>query len=130
MNTSVYNLALEGSKLFAGTWTEGIFSSTDNGNNWIKGNTRMRINALVGASNEVYASISGGGIYKSADGGNTWATMNSGFAADIQINSLTYANGLIYASTSLGVYTTVVGGGNWNTNGPLATLHCVSVNGS
>ena len=130
VNTSVYNLALEGSKLFAGTWTEGIFSSTDNGNNWIKGNTRMRINALVGASNEVYASISGGGIYKSADGGNTWATMNSGFAADIQINSLTYANGLIYASTSLGVYTTVVGGGNWNTNGPLATLHCVSVNGS
>lgn len=96
--------------LYAGSYKDGIFKSTNGGNTWLrKGLEGKRITSIVidrADSKTLYvSSVAGreegehfqGGIYKSADGGDTWKQIGAGIddvhqlAMDLSDNAILYA---------------------------------------
>jgi photosystem II stability/assembly factor-like uncharacterized protein len=64
--------------VYAGTFSGGVFKSTDGGGRWTEVNTGLTnrsVNSLAidpVDSNTVYAGTSGNSIFASYDGGQTW----------------------------------------------------------
>ena len=64
---SVYCIAINDTNIFAGTYGEGIFMSTDNGASWnamntgIGGNTYIESFAISGQ--KIFAGTYGGGVF-------------------------------------------------------------------
>ena len=72
--------------IFAGTFQNGIYRSTDNGNTWVQMNNHLIDLGLenlcvtsiaINQADNVYISSSSG-VYRTTDNGNTWAQMNNG----------------------------------------------------
>ena len=85
-------------KIYAGTNGEGIYSSIDNGMNWIPVNDGlMNTNVLsltVSPSSDIFCGTDGGGVYKLINGA-TWQYLG---LTNVQILSLIVKpNGFIYA---------------------------------
>jgi len=68
--------------LYVGTFSKGIFKSTNNGDTWSEVNDGiafLNIQALTSnVQGHVFAGSSGGGIYRSVDDGKTWSQINNG----------------------------------------------------
>src|SRR6266496_3560402 len=102
--------------LYAGTYGNGLYRSTDSGSNWSSVNTGMRtayVTALAFEPLTLLAATLGGGAYQSADGGGTWAPSNAGLDVGIA-NSLLAdpaAPVTVYAALFDGVYRSADGGG-------------------
>jgi photosystem II stability/assembly factor-like uncharacterized protein len=70
--------------IYAGSWAEGIFKSTDGGDTWKSANnglTETAISSLVidpQNTTTIYASTSTGGVFVSTNGGTSWSSMNEG----------------------------------------------------
>ncbi|MEP9410022.1 MAG: hypothetical protein HRF42_01215 [Candidatus Brocadia sp.] len=113
--------------LYAGSYKDGIFKSTNGGNTWLrKGLEGKRITSIVidrADSKTLYvSSVAGreegehfqGGIYKSADGGDTWKQIGAGIddvhqlAMDLSDNAILYA-----ACGAAGIMKSVNGGNTW-----------------
>lgn len=107
--------------IFAGT-AEGLFRSTDVGNNWTKVLPDLNIRSIViSSSGKIYVGIENrtasdpdAGVYLSIDNGNTWTKKNEGlfnlFVKSLAITS----DGTILAGTSgSGVFRSTDGGDNW-----------------
>jgi photosystem II stability/assembly factor-like uncharacterized protein len=74
---------------------DGVFRSTDNGNNWEKINNGL--NTLIvysigfSSNGSLFAGTQRGGIYVSSDSGNNWHTANNGInAAEIRVNQFSF----------------------------------------
>jgi len=68
------------SVLFVGTYGDGIFISTDNGENWNSANNGLTgycIASLTVVSKSVYAGVSDVGFFVSDDYGRSWHAVNS-----------------------------------------------------
>ncbi len=80
--------------LLGATYSDGIFRSTNNGNDWtLSLDTDISYMAVNGP--EIYAGsevIVGGGVFRSVDNGLTWTPMNDNLPS-LQINSLAYRPG-------------------------------------
>ena len=120
--------------LYAGTYGNGLYRSTDGGSSWSSIGAGMRsasVTALAFESSTIVAATLGAGVYQSADGGNTWTPTNSGLDAGI-VNSLLSdpsSPATVYAALSDGVYKSADGGGTWQTfsNGlPLAPVSALA----
>jgi len=113
--------------IFAGSRTNGVYLSTDNGNNWSQKNTlltspyirSLAINSnghIFVGTNPVYGT-SGGGIYRSTDNGNTWAQINIGLTGtDIWgiFSLVVSSSGFIFAGTEdYKVFLSTNNGNNW-----------------
>jgi photosystem II stability/assembly factor-like uncharacterized protein len=94
--------------LFAGTGDrntqtggEGIFRSTDNGENWVKLNTEL-INAdiwdlAINSNDDIFAGTNDG-LFRSTDNGETWAELNTGFPGiEVWSIAINNSNGHIFA---------------------------------
>ena len=117
--TTIYSLAVSpAGVVFAGTDGNGIFRSTDDGDNWsLLGPVDKKVQSifiqtngdiLIGLGDE----FADGGIYRSADNGNTFDTLGipEHPVTSIAINS----GGDIFAGTaSVGVYRSTDNGANW-----------------
>jgi photosystem II stability/assembly factor-like uncharacterized protein len=114
--------------IFAGTETDGVYRSTDNGNTWNQVNnglTQNRIFYMTTSPNgNIFASVNGL-VYKSSDNGEDWMPLNLGtiisFVRIIAINSrgCVFAGGVsstgggaICRSTDDGINWTTVTQGN------------------
>ena len=67
--------------IFAATWGEGMFRSTDEGEHWIPANEGLDtpgIAALICAGGTLIAGTGDMGVYVSTDGGNSWHARNEG----------------------------------------------------
>lgn len=97
--------------LFAGTVSNGIYRSTNSGNNWVNVLPFNKINSLhVSALNVVYASTSDSGIFQSMNNGLTWMKLITPFTNAEAI----YSNSnIIIATTNTGVYRSTNSGLNW-----------------
>lgn len=115
----VNTLAISNSNIFAGTNGDGIFLSTDNGENWISINDGLQskvvhtifINgARIFAGTETGASIS-------TDYGVSWNTINSGLSGlgvwSLAVSINEFGDTTIYAGTWRGVYASTNNGKNW-----------------
>lgn len=70
--------------VYAGTYGDGFYRSTDNGSTWAQKNnglTEMYVYALYEYEDNLYAGTWPGGVFKSSDNGNTWEDLGlTGYA--------------------------------------------------
>ena len=111
--------------VYAGT-TQGLFKSTNRGNNWTKTLGEGYVSAIqLDSSNPstIYLATSQG-VKKSTDGGITWSLKSSGLEAtsirSIQLNPKD-SNILYIGTNGGGLYRTVDGGETW-TRLPLTAI--------
>lgn len=108
--------------IYAATYNNGIYKSTNGGVRWIevnKGPTGTQINALVvdpKNTSTIYAGTSGS-VFKSTDGGANWSDINNGLKTYVTVDVLAIDplnTNNIFAITYEGVYKTTNGGSSWN----------------
>jgi photosystem II stability/assembly factor-like uncharacterized protein len=120
--------------LYAGTYGNGLYRSTDGGSNWSSVNTGMRtayVTALAFEPSTLLAATLGGGVYQSADGGGTWASSNAGLDVGIANSLLSdpAAPVTVYAALFDGAYRSSDGGGTWqaiNNGLPVAPISALA----
>lgn len=96
-----------GNVLYAGTATQGVHKSTDNGQNWFPANAgieRAQINDIIVSGPNVLVAATARdcpgilNVYKSTDGGATW-NGTAGLNGRI-VNSFAIKGGVIYAGVA------------------------------
>lgn len=115
----VFSLAVSpngagGTNLFAGTYYNGIFLSTNNGDNWIdlnSGLTNTIVNSLAISGENIYAGTFQG-VYLSSDIGKTWTPINNGLL-NTYVNAIAVDGNNIFAGTQDGVYLSTNNGSSW-----------------
>jgi photosystem II stability/assembly factor-like uncharacterized protein len=89
--------------VYAGTQTQGVYKSTDNGLNWLAANAgieRTSISDMIASGPNLLAAVKADcptsiNIFKSTDNGVTW-TGTAGLAGNI-VNSLAIKKGVVWA---------------------------------
>src|SRR6188768_3844800 len=72
-----YSLVSNGTKLFAGTYSKGVYYSTNNGTNWVQTSlTNRDVRSLAIIGNYVIAGTRDHGIYYSSNNGTNWSQSN------------------------------------------------------
>lgn len=127
---SVYSiLGLEDNSILVGTFSMGIYKSTDNGQNWLQSglSSQWIIDLKKDNLNNLYAltvgSAFGSGLFKSTDNGNNWNRVweyQGGLnCLYVDQNNNVYI-GLQYSGGQGGVYKSSNGGVSWTNIFPLA----------
>lgn len=117
----VNTLAIIDSNIFAGTDGDGIFVSTDNGENWIDRNAGLQskvIHKIFIDSTTIFAGTDSG-AYISTNNGLKWNSINSGLSG-LGVWSFEASNSgdsTILAGTSDGIYFSTDYGKNWEVTG-------------
>jgi hypothetical protein len=92
---------VNGNNIFAGTSSNGVYLSTNNGINWsFRGLSGKDIISLCVSGNNLFAGMSDSGVYLSTDNGLSWLNKNQGFNYSATINALLTTNGYIFAGTN------------------------------
>ncbi|MGE5106496.1 MAG: VPS10 domain-containing protein [Sphingobacteriales bacterium] len=124
-----------GTNLFAGTFGNGVFLSTDDGVTWAPANTGITnafVYALALNGTTLYAGT-GGGVYISNNNGVSWTAMNNGLTNTFVV-SFAFSGTNIFAGTDGGgVFLSTNNGASWNAvNSGLTNLfvHILHINGT
>lgn len=106
--------------LYAGTYSGGVFKSTDGGGSWGEartGLTHADIYALaVDPLTPTTLYAAGGGMFKSTDGGGSWHEVSTGLP-NTRIHALVIdpiTPTTLYAGTGGGVFKSTDGGESWH----------------
>src|ERR1035437_4050043 len=130
VNEGVNALAANDEKLFAGTGGGGVLFSTDNGINWIPGNSGLpspplNVFTLMASGKNLFVYIVSNivgqprlGVYRSTDNGSSWVSSNNGLGtANVNVFA-TGQNGTgdmdVFAGTSSGVMLSINNGESWS----------------
>ena len=135
-NQKVKVLALDNTKILAGTHSAGVHTSTNNGISWQAANTgitNLDVTALLVNSSVYFAGTNGGGVFMSNNSGSSWTAVNTGLS-DPFITALTAIGSTIVAGTmNSGVFISTNSGSTWTqptstglTNPQIRSLHHVS----
>ena len=105
--------------IFAGSFTEGLFRSTDNGENWSpisNGLGSLQLGALAFADNgTIFAGTFNGGVFRSMDNGDSWNEMNNGLTNPHARSFVINSSGVIFTGTDgSGVYRSTDNGESWH----------------
>ncbi|MCX6097436.1 MAG: stalk domain-containing protein [Caldiserica bacterium] len=122
--------------LYAGTYSGGVFRSTDSGATWTAVNTGLTsqdIRSLAinpATPTTLYAGIWGGGVFRSTDSGTIWTALNTGLTHHVvwslAINPLTPTT--LYSGTYDGVFRSTDSGTTWTAvNTGLTNQHVQSL---
>ena len=107
-----------GDTVYAGTATDGLFASTDDGNTWFTLNSGIEtidVNTIDTLNGYLFAGT-GYGIYRSSDWGITWQSLPN--AGTIYVASMTIKDEYIFAGTvTNGVLKSSDNGENWQNAG-------------
>jgi len=120
---AVYSFADDGTAIYAGTASRGVWKSTNNGANWFQlgtsGLADSAIRTIFINGSDFYVGTLSKGIYYSNDGGNTWTARNNGFpgtpagsGVDVRY-ILSYSGNLYAAVAGNGIYRSPDNGMNW-----------------
>ncbi len=129
----VYSFATIGNNIFAGTWSTGVFLSTNNGTNWTpvnNGLTNQNVNTLVASGGNLFAGTYEG-VYISTNNGTSWSIVNNGLS-NIIVRSLCVSGTNVFAGTGVGVYLSTNNGSSWTSvnNGLTAlNMRAIAVSG-
>jgi photosystem II stability/assembly factor-like uncharacterized protein len=107
--------ATSNSAIFAGTYGNGLYRSTDNGVSWKEVNTENRYVrtftlAVNGAT--IFAGTEGSGIFRSTDNGASWQALSGGLPPNGQFLSLAINGTTIFAGGDR-LYRSDDNGTNW-----------------
>ncbi|MEW5797742.1 MAG: choice-of-anchor D domain-containing protein [Bacteroidota bacterium] len=113
--------SLNPQKIYLAT-TNGIFISTDDGQNWqeknagIKGRIIRNTASLTGANGTplVFACVFGGGVFRSSDDGANWVPVNTGLTNPYITTVMTDdKRNIIYAGSAYTIYRSTNAGISW-----------------
>ena len=105
--------------LFAGTKTNGVFRSINNGENWIacnKGLSNPYIYTLFTNRDNIYAGTDSG-AFRSSDDGENWIAINNGFGIKkvFRVYAFAFSQKYLYAgSNHSGVFRSSDNGESWS----------------
>ncbi len=112
---SIGSLAAIDGKIFAGTATDGIYVSTDDGISWTAANSGIEnqdINDIKNGQGYLFAGTFGKGVLRSSDGGQTWLPPSN--YNNLFVTSIVVTDNYIFAGTnSDGVYRSSDSGETW-----------------
>lgn len=119
LNTErISSLIQAGTGLFAGTYDNGIFYSSDNGTSWEQRNNGLTnsVRCLCSNSSGIFAGTFGGGIFCTTNNGVSWN--NYGVNLSLLFVSDIVSNGShLYAATIFGLFKSSDNGITWNNIG-------------
>jgi photosystem II stability/assembly factor-like uncharacterized protein len=117
-------------RVYAGTASGGVFTSTDGGRTWKSGSVGLpgaRIGALAATGGTrpatLLAATVGAGVFRSRDGGATWSSASQGLvghgALDVHALAVDSATGpgIVWAGTAGGPFASRDGGERWSPAG-------------
>lgn len=110
---SMASLLTVGDTVYAGTETDGVYASTNDGVNWFPMNSGIEtqgIGALAYKSGYLFAGTRGNGVYHSTDRGQTWLPPSNG--NNFYINTLVVKDSSVFAACH-GVYRSTDNGLTW-----------------
>ena len=108
---SVQCFTINGTYLFAGTDVGGVFRTTDNGTNWIAGNsglTSTDVYALAVIGSNVFAGTGLGGVFRSTNNGTSWTAAGLTSVRDLAVSGTN-----LFAGNGSGVFLSTNNGTNW-----------------
>ncbi len=112
---SIESLAAINGKIYAGTATDGIYVSNDNGISWLAANTGIEsqdITDIKYGQGYLFAASFGKGVIRSSDDGQTWLPPSN--YNNLFVNSIIVTSTYIFAGTSSdGVYRSSDSGETW-----------------
>ncbi len=147
LGSAVQCLAASGTDLFAGTWSHGIYHSTNMGSTWTASNkglpasnganfptvTSLEVISSGGGTSTIYAGTNAG-IFTSTDNGASWDSLGLG---NVYVNALAFVTSggtsILFAGTYDGLMQSTNGGNNWSTpdSGMLGQpIYSIAVSGS
>ena len=98
-----------GNSLFAGTYNNGIYVSTDNGNTWKTANVGMpkfsNIVSITTDGTNLYAGSYFSGLYVSSDNGASWKNMPQA-SVNHQVTALQFVGSSLFCGTVNGIWVT------------------------
>ncbi|MEI6820316.1 MAG: T9SS type A sorting domain-containing protein [Bacteroidota bacterium] len=114
---SIDAIVIKDSNIFYGSWGDGVFLSTDNGNTWNAVNTglsNLNVSQLAISGNNIFAATFGGGVFLSTNYGSSWTAVNTSLISN-EIMSLAIKGDTIFAGTyGNGLYISTINGNNWS----------------
>jgi len=116
--TGIVSLAVNGTNLFAGTFSGGVFFSTNSGSSWIalSAGWTIPVNAIVVSGQYLFAGTTGG-VVLSTDNGIDWTAVNTGLTST-DVWTLTVVGTNLFAGTSGGVFVSTNSGSSWTALSP------------
>jgi len=112
---SVSSLFSMNGTIYAGTQTNGIYSSTDDGLTWVPKNSGIEsfeIAAMASTPGHLFAGTFGHGVYRSTDDGQTWLPPTSG--TNLASTGMVVKDTNIFVSSvNDGVYRSTDNGATW-----------------
>ncbi|MCH8012090.1 MAG: hypothetical protein IIA61_09120 [Candidatus Marinimicrobia bacterium] len=134
LSSDVVSLATQNNGIiYAGTWGDGVYISTDNDNTWTQinnGLTSFYIKALINSQGKMYVGTHGIRIYRYNHSDKTWNKLNFPEPTATSLTSLASSpNGNMYAGTSDGVYISTDNDNTWeqNNRGLFDNEHILSI---
>lgn len=109
--------AVDGNKIFAGSYDGGVYLSIDQGIHWnLKNNglTNLKVQLLVADKNKIFAGTNGGGVFVTNNVGESWNTLNIGLI-NLKITALAARDSIICAGTTDEFLISKNFGKNWET---------------
>jgi hypothetical protein len=133
--------------LFAGTGSNGVFLSTNNGTSWTAINDGLPlrdsadyvfVSCLAASEQNLFAGTGDSGVYLSTNSGTNWRAVNNGLPVNTYVTALAgipNGDGSIHllAGTSAGVYRTTDNGATWsaaNAGMPASAVNTFAVTGT
>lgn len=135
--TQINTLVKISTYLVAGT-NEGVFYSSDNGDNWTQsaGTSSIGVFCMVIKGTNLFMSTVSSGVYKSINNGVTWTAVNNGISNITWMRSIVVKGSDLYAATDgYGIYKSTNDGGLWTTvntglPGSFYSVSCLAVVGN
>jgi hypothetical protein len=112
---TVCDLTVSGTELFAGTYSGGVFRSTDDGTNWTAVNTgltKLYAACLAVSGTDLFAGTGGDGVFLSTNNGGSWVDVNEGLTRRF-VTDLVLSGTNLFAATDVGVFLSTNSGTSW-----------------
>lgn len=128
--TTERSIAVSGNNIYTGTFSSGVYLSTNNGTSWSQTslNNQFVFSLAVNGSN-VYAGTYGNGLYLSTNNGSTWSqtTLNNQYVVSLAVSGSNIYAGVYYN----GVYVSTNNGTTWTqTTLNTGDVYSLAVSGS
>jgi len=129
---SVLTIAINSSgDIFAGTPTEGIFRSTDNGDNWVQINngllSKYAFTMVINSSGHIF--VASDGLFRSINNGDSWEWAQNGISCGPEDLAVGPGGDVFAVCGGPGVYRSTDNGDNWSHVGLSGiNLCCVAIN--
>jgi photosystem II stability/assembly factor-like uncharacterized protein len=118
-NKTIISMTASSTAVFAGSYNNGVYRSTDDGATWTQVNTGLNnldVWGMAVSGDTVYAGT-GNGAYRSTDNGDNWISISNGLAGIYAIYNFVFMGSSTLVGTLSNVYKSTDNCASWNYSG-------------